>query len=254
MGYAHEAALGMGADMTRMRLFAVVSVVLLLCTGCTRTPPRTVSLLLPRTGLQSVALDVDAGDVTVQPSGDGTIHVDVTLTPAKPLIGNWTSLRKGRLVREAKLTQTSKDGTLALALVLPAGVDTEGVSVMWSVLLPPVMHVHARLNAGHLEIGGVAGGVEAKVGAGDVEIGVPYGAVDVGLDTGNIDAILHSMDYGLVSLSTDVGKASLSVNGAAAGSTQQSGLGQKLSYQGSGSALVKLEVKAGDVSLSLDTR
>jgi hypothetical protein len=240
--------------MARMRSFAIISLALLLLAGCTRTPPRIVSLLSPRTGLQTVMLKVDAGDVSVQPSADGTIHVDVTLTPVKPWFGDWTSLSKGRLVREAALTRTLKDGALIVTLMLPAGVDPQGVSASWAVQVPPVMHVRAELDAGKLDIAGIAGGVEAKVGAGDVEIGVPYGAVDASLGAGDLKVAMRSLDYGAVSLSSSAGKATLSVNGVAAGTTQQSGLGQSLSYSGTGSALVKLTVNTGDVALSLDTR
>jgi len=235
--------------MARLRTALVLLALTL--TGCTRAEPRILQLLLPRTGAQEFAVTVNAGDVTVTASQDGTVHVGVTLTPAKGFLGPWISRSREAVLEQAVLNHTLVDGKLMVSLAYPAGSETQDVKETWSVALPPVMQVHAELGAGNLGIDGVAGGVAASVYAGKLSIDVPYGAIQGKVETGDLQASAHTLDYGPVSLFSGVGTASLLLNGAAAGTAQQKGLGQALDYQGSGTTPIKLIAKTGKVTLSL---
>ncbi|HSC48574.1 MAG TPA: hypothetical protein VLG68_10860 [Gammaproteobacteria bacterium] len=235
--------------MARLRITLVLLALAL--TGCTRAEPRILQLLLPRTGAQVFAVSVNTGDVTLTTSQDGTIHVDVTLTPAKGFLGPWISRSREAVLDQAVLNHTLVNGKLMVSLAYPAGSETQDVKETWSIALPPIMQVHAELGAGSLGIDGVAGGVEASVYAGKLSISVPYGAIQGRVDVGDLDASSHSLDYGPVSLLSGVGTASLLLNGTAAGTVQQKGPGQTLDYQGSGTTPIKLVAKAGKVTLSL---
>ena len=235
--------------MARLRIALILLALAL--SGCTRAEPRILQLLLPRTGAQVFALSVNAGDVTVTTSQDGTVHVGVTLTPAKGILGSWISRSREAVLEQAVLNHTLVDGKLTVSLAYPAGSETQDVKETWNVALPPIMQVHAELGAGNLDIDGVAGGVEASVYAGKLSINVPYGAIQGRVDTGDLEASAHTLDYGPVSLLSGVGTASLLLNGTAAGTVQQKGPGQTLDYQGSGTTSIKLVAKAGKVTLAL---
>ena len=250
----HSVSRSMGRSGARIPVRAFAAALLTLAftfAGCTRGEPRKLELLLPRTGAQTLTLMVDAGDVTVTSSQDGTIHVDVTLTPAKGPIGPWIRKSREEVLDHAVLNHSLVNGKLEVSLAYAPGSEPQGVKAVWSVAVPPIMQVQAELGAGNLDISGVAGGVDASVSAGKLAIDVPYGAIQGRVDVGDLQASTHSLDYGAVALSSGVGTAVLTLNGATAGSVTQKGPGQELAYQGSGSTPIKLDAKAGKVTLTL---
>ncbi|HEV2212149.1 MAG TPA: hypothetical protein VGS99_02265 [Gammaproteobacteria bacterium] len=233
----------------RLGLILLVSV---LAVGCAKAPPREVNLLLPRIGSQTLALGVGAGNVQVAPSEDGTVHVTVKLERPRGLFGYWTTAAKAKALNNAALMPTlDNNGVRSVKLQLQAGADSADIQEAWTVEVPPIMHLQVDMQAGNLQILGVAGGVDADLRAGKLMVNIPYGALHGNVGTGDIEAQCHVLDYGAVSLSSGVGEAQLTINGSAAGTSQRNGAGQRVDYQGSGKNPVNLSSGAGKVELSL---
>lgn len=229
-----------------------VLLVLVLAAGCAKAPPREVNLLLPRIGSQTLALGIGAGNVQVMPSGDGTVHVTVKLERPRGLFGYWTTVGKAKALSDAVLTPSLDNGGVrSVKLRLPEGAASADIQQTWTVEVPPVMHLQVDMQAGELEIAGVAGGVDADLHAGRLAVDIPYGALHGNVGMGDIDARTHVLDYGAVSLTSGAGEAQLTVNGSGAGSSQRSGAGQRVDYQGTGKNAVSLSSGAGKVALSL---
>ncbi len=235
-----------------MRRNAVFFLLLLPLAACSvqQQPARTLEMVLPGSGVSGLALAANVGAVTIAPSRDARVHVNVALRPSKSFLGI-ISFGGQDAIRAAAIRHAVSDGVLKLAMQYPRNTHAGDVEEHWTLAIPPSLHVNSHINVGKLQVSGIAGGVEASLNVGKVVLYLPGGAMKVSANVGKIEAQAHTLNYGDVTLNADVGDAQLKVNGVPAGDLEKAGAGSRVSYRGHGHDTISLVVNTGKVSLAL---
>ena len=236
-----------------MRRVAILAVFLLSVAACVpQSKPRTVTASLPAAGVTALSMNVNIGAVTIRPSDDANVHIEVGLRPAKRSIwALFTGNRPPAAMRSATIGDSVDKGILNLKMRYPEHKGSDDVSEDWVVELPANIQIGSRLNIGKLQVTGMTGGVNAHLNIGKVTLDVPKGPLDVSVNIGKIAAQAHTTMYGKVSLAANVGDTKLKVDGLAVGDRQREGTGSNMHFQGKGSDAIKLAVNTGKVTLSL---
>lgn len=208
---------------------------------------------LPANGVTRLAMNINVGTVTVTPSNDGQVHATLSLKPSSSFFGLLTNSASQAAAQHAVISHVLNNGTLTLGVQYPANADTDNISEVWNVAVPPGTQINGQVNVGVLSITGISGGVQAELNVGKVRLDVPGGPLKITADVGSIDATVRSLDYSNVTLDSNVGKTSLTVDGVAAGNPQRTGAGENLSYTMNGKNAINLQVSTGSVKLVLLT-
>ncbi|HEX2667941.1 MAG TPA: hypothetical protein VHP13_06160 [Gammaproteobacteria bacterium] len=217
--------------------------------------PGVLSADVPATNLQRVVLQAGAGEAVVTVSGDDAIHVQLDLhQDERSFLGlfHWLSASTTRDLAGATLQKSLKDGVLTLSLAYPSGESRSDVKQRWTLMLPARLALEAGMDAGRLEIDGVQGGVQARLGAGDVTIRSPGGPIKAQVSAGRLHVISDSAQPGALSLHSSFGLAVLSLNGKYYGPPEQHGFmssfhffGNSVTQQAGGKDDMDLKVTAG---------
>lgn len=238
--------------MRRTLLLLIVAAVVLSACTVRSAPVRTLTALLPATGVSNVALTASVGVVTFKPSPDDNVHVSVGLmSQHTSFFGLFTSSRGEKAAMAAALSHALASGTLTLGIQYPGSVDTSGISEHWTIEVPASLSIHARVSTGELNVSGISGGVDATLNVGKVAVEVPGGPLKITMDVGKVSATVHSLDYADVTLSANVGKAALTVEGDSAGTHQKSGASDSLAWKGSGKNVINMRVNVGELDVAL---
>jgi hypothetical protein len=214
--------------------------------------PRTLNADLDAAGVDKLALDVGVGEVHVNPSPDGKVHVQVTLRPKEQefmWFFHWRSEGTARGIATASINQERSGERLSLSLNYPRGADQENLKQEWDVLVPVRLTLDANLKVGELTISGVAGGVTARLDVGELSIDAPQGAIDGQVNVGEIRAKSGSVRHGKIDLSSTIGEAVVYINGEQSGFHEHGGLGNRVTLDGTGPDSMRLAVNVGEASL-----
>jgi hypothetical protein len=216
--------------------------------------PRTLNADLEALGVDKLALDVGVGEVRVNPSPDGKIHVQVTLRPKEQefmWFFHWRSEGTARGIAAASINQERSGERLSLSLNYPRGADQQNLKQEWDVQVPVRLALDANLKVGELSINGVEGGVTARLDVGELSIDAPQGAIDGQVNVGEIRAKSGSDRYGKIDLSSTIGEAVVYINGEQSGFHEHGGLGNRVTLDGTGPDTLQLKVNIGEVALHL---
>jgi hypothetical protein len=215
--------------------------------------PRTLSLDLASTGLDTLALQVGVGEVHVTASSDDQVHAQVTLRPKeREFLGflHWSG-GAGRDIAAASIHQERDDKRLMLSLDLDRH-DQDEIKQEWEVQVPARLKLDSVMNVGEMSIAGVTGGVGAKLDVGELEIDVPKGSIDADVNVGEIRAKSGSGHHGHIQLASNIGDATLLLQGAESGVHEHGGLGNRVSLDGDGPDSMDLKLNIGEVTLRID--
>lgn len=216
--------------------------------------PRTLSADLETTGVTKLALDVGVGEVHVNPSPDGKVHVQVTLRPKQQefmWFFHWRSSGTARGIASASINHEKADDRLSLSLNYPREADQDNLKQEWEVQVPARLALDAKLKVGDLTVSGVEGGVTALLDVGELDIDAPQGAIDGQVNVGEIRAQSGSARHGRIDLSSTIGEAVVYINGEQSGFHEHGGLGNHVSLDGNGPDNMHLAVNVGEASLHI---
>jgi len=134
-------------------------------------------------GLGHLSIDVHVGELKVQPSEDGQVHVSVQACPRN----GWFSFRK-RTAEAAELKVERAQEHMSFTL------NKDKYSETWTVRMPPSVALAADVGVGEADINGLASDIDVDMGVGDVQIEgrvADYHRVsgDVGVGEINVDAV-----------------------------------------------------------------
>ena len=214
--------------------------------------PRVLTTEAAIAGINSVALDVGVGEMHVTASSDDKLHVQVTLRRKEREVMwffHWVAGGTRDEIAAATIRQKTSGDRLMLSLDYPHSAGNDDMKQEWDVQVPPRLKVEATMEVGDLRIEGVEGGVGAKLNVGEVSIDVPKGAIDANVDVGEIRAKTATDRHGKIDLTTNIGDTVLIIQGSDSGYHDHSGLGSRISLEGSGPDAMRLKVNIGDVSL-----
>jgi len=240
--------------MTRLAAVLLFSLIPGLALADAGPTARTLSADIPATGLDTLALRVGVGAAHLSASSDDQVHVVVKLKQKEQeflWFFHWVSSGSAQDIAAASITQERQGGRLSLSLNYPSKDDEEDLKQEWQVQLPARLAAKVDMNVGELSIEGNAGGVDAKLNVGELSIDSLRGPLSATVNVGEIRAKSASAQHGEISLSSSVGDAELYVKGEKTGFKSHGGLGNALSFEGSGPDSMKLSVNVGEVSLRL---
>lgn len=216
---------------------------------------RTLEASVPGSNLRQVSLSASVGEVRIEPSADGTVHVSVQLKPKEH--GFWMFHWSGDSadLAQAQLHKTVEDGVLHLSLKLPSadndnGDDNGAFEQKWSIRMPPALSVDTDVKVGEVRIDGLAGGVTAETKVGEIRIRVPKGSVHAHVKVGELDVTTGAAGYRHLEIAASIGDVNLHGLDTSGNTQEHSGLGRHVSMQGDGTDDFDLASEIGEVNLT----
>lgn len=234
--------------------------------------PSRFTANVPATGLKSVDLTAEVGDVEVTAGKADTVKIVVTAIAGTPghFIFNWTTATAGTpLPADLHLVTERKGDTLVVHLagaqtagsaqtanhvlvVSPFGAAHGHLTGHWQVVLPARLAFSLKSGVGHVRVSGLAGGLRAELGVGDLQANLPGGPVSVEAGVGKVEVTVASPDYGSVALTAGVGDVVFTVNGKKIRTGyQRSFVASTQHLSGPGRTDYTLKVGTGHVVLNL---
>ncbi|MGH8128802.1 MAG: hypothetical protein ACRETC_10690 [Gammaproteobacteria bacterium] len=245
---------------------------------------KTFSATAPATGLTSVKLTAGVGTVHVTTANTGTVSIKAKAEPGNHMhfIFDWTTGPSANTLPADLHLVTRREGSqLIISLATGAGSapaaasadtghdrttfnigghsyntgDNSGWKADWTLVLPARLALDLTVGVGKAQVGGVSGGVQARIGVGKLNITLPQGPVQANVGVGKINAFVTSADYGNVKLTAGVGHVEFDVNG------QRNKTGYEKHFtaaeqktSGSGKTDYTLKSGVGDVELELGVK
>jgi hypothetical protein len=183
---------------------------------------RTIEQSFDAAGLEKLAVSVHVGELDVQPSADGQVHVSVEVCSRN----TWFGLRKSK-VDTALMDAEQAGGKLEL------GIRQDKFEEKWTVRMPATLALGAELGVGAMTITGLSDDISLEVGVGDAEING------------------KAADYGHVSGEAGVGDIALDATGGERRS-ERAVVSDSLTWVADGAATIEAEVGVGDVQITLE--
>jgi len=213
--------------MKTLLLSALAAVALAAPTSADDHRIRELTGSYPTAGMHRIELKLPPGEISIEPSPDGRLRVELGVFCAFDESG--CKELAGRL----SLDSETGGSTLTLRVDGMPTMNLRGLNVRGRVLVPRGTTLEVDLPAGELKVRGMEGDLEVDVGAGDVEI------------------TLRERDVRSVRVGVGIGEASLSVAGR---SIEGSGwLGHRVRWgEGPGPSRVAVSLGVGDVEVRLD--
>ena len=176
-----------------------------------------------------LVLDIPAGDVDIEPSGDDKLHVTMTFYCAPD------SEKCRQLAEDAEIIHSRSEKRSTISFRPDSALATRHAEVAYLFEVPPTEHVTINMSAGELDATRLESCLSAFVGAGDVSITQPASSVrSVTLDANVGDATLHHSD-------------------GAADTRRKLLVGAEISWSGgSGHCDNRVKLQAGDISYFLE--
>ena len=210
-------------------------------------------------GLQQVDFTADAGEVVVQASKDGGVHVKLQLEQQRRSLlwlFHWMSDGTARDLAGAAIKLDRAGNQMAVSLSYPSGGAHSDVKEQWIVEVPAGLRLVAGLDAGRMVIEGMQSGVDASVSAGDLTIRSLKGPVHGRVGAGRLHVSSDTAQPGNISLGSTFGLAVLSLDGQYFGPPEKHGMladlhlfGNSITHASGGKDDMDLQVTAGLVDL-----
>ncbi|HET7306462.1 MAG TPA: hypothetical protein VFK24_01420 [Gammaproteobacteria bacterium] len=214
-------------------------------------PTRTLKADMPASGLRVVSLVAGVGEVRIEPSHDGAVHVAVTLKPKEH--GMWVIKWHSGMdeIKKATLNKDIDDGVLRLSLSVPNADDDDDSDFKqeWHVRMPAALTLKSRVNVGEVRIDGIAGGVTARTKVGEMHIHVPKGSVKARVKVGELDVTTGATAYRDLTLDSSIGDVNIDGIDLPESARGQSGMGKHVSLKGHGTDDFDLSCEIGEVNL-----
>lgn len=217
---------------------------------------RTLTTDIPASGINSLAITVDIGELRVTPSTDATVHVRVTLQPKSSgflWFFHWQSTATSEDIQAAQITQKRDGDHLNLSLTTPGKLNDSDVKQTWDVQIPVRLALDIAMKVGQVTVSGIAGGVHTNLNVGEIDLDTPSGPLSATVNVGQISATSASKQPGSIELSSNIGEAALFMSGKhVREGGHHSGLGRRIHLPGSGPDSMKLSVNVGEVDLRIN--
>ncbi|HET7369514.1 MAG TPA: hypothetical protein VFK45_01600 [Gammaproteobacteria bacterium] len=235
--------------------YGLALILMLACGVAAAESARTLTATVPADALQAVELDVNVGEVRIEPSTDNAVHVTVKVKANEHGFWfiHWRDGDSEEVVHGAAIRHTIDGGRLALSLIVPNRDDDDDwdISTTWHVQMPARLALETSVDVGELRIDGLTGGVAADVNVGELNISVPRGSIRATVDVGEIEASTGATGYRTLVMGVDFGDVSVEGLDVPAGDDD---IGSSLSLHGSGEYDYELQADIGDVELTFGRR
>ena len=216
---------------------------------------RTLTVDIPASGIETLAITAGVGELRVTPSADDAVHVSVRLEQKSSeflWFFHWQSSTTAREIQSAQIVQQRQGDNLKLSLGSSAKLDTNQVKQHWELQIPARLALALNMKVGQINVQGVAGGVNVNLNVGEIDMDVPRGALRANVNVGQISATSATIAPGPIDLSSDIGEAAVFRQGQRVrGGGRHSGLGRRIHLPGSGPDSMKLDVNVGEADLRL---
>lgn len=216
---------------------------------------RTLTVDIPASGIETLAITAGVGELRVTPSADDAVHVSVRLEQKSSeflWFFHWQSSTTAREIQSAQIVQQRQGDNLELSLGSSAKLDTNQVKQHWELQIPARLALALNMKVGQINVQGVAGGVNVNLNVGEIDMDVPRGALRANVNVGQISATSATTAPGPIDLSSDIGEAAVFRQGQRVrGGGRHSGLGRRIHLPGSGPDSMKLDVNVGEADLRL---
>ena len=183
---------------------------------------RTIEHDFDPAGLQQLALDVHVGELDVQPSTNGQIHVEVKVCSRS----HWFGLRKSKV--DAALLDAEQDGR-----TLKIRIRQDDYNEDWKVRMPAALALDADLGVGELRIAGLTSDINVDLGVGDATI------------------VGNATDYGNVSGDAGVGDVEIKGEGGRV-TAERAAVSDSATWVAGGPSSIDVDVGVGDLTITLE--
>ncbi|MDE2090745.1 MAG: hypothetical protein KGJ08_02435 [Gammaproteobacteria bacterium] len=219
--------------------------------------PRMLDANIPAAGMNTVAIIAGISEIHITPSSDDVIHVHVILEQNSGDVLwflHWQSPSAAQEIQAAQISQKRQGQRLVLSLSTTGNLDNDNVKQKWIMQVPERMGVDLDMKVGEASVDGIAGGVRADMNVGELDMDVPRGALSAKINVGQISATTGTLQPGKILLSSNIGQASLYMNGKyLSHAGEHSGLGRKVTIDGSGPDSMHFSVNIGEVDLRVES-
>ncbi len=211
-------------------------VVMMLAAGHLAAAERTLRFVQPAGEVETVTVNVGAGDVTVTGCDCTEITAQVTVTGKR-----WH-------LEELELEATRTGKTLKLSLS-PRKYSGKKAGEDWTLKLPRQLNLSIATGVGDLRVSGMTGELELQVGVGDVEVAGLVANLAAETGVGDVEVRGSWAAVGRMRLTTGVGAVTVVTPEA-----RMRGHGlvsESLVAEGPGKAKIAITTGVGDITLRL---
>jgi len=163
---------------------------------------RTLAVDAPATGVKSLRLSTSMGRIEVRPGSSDTIHVETTLSAHAGDRVRPTDVARQLEQAEVRVTPGAN---AAVSVNLPA-LSGAGLSISYSVSLPPGLLVEAESQAGSIQVFNYQGDLHLTSRMGPVNVDSGSGSLDV---QGTSGSVLVRSFNGPISARTEMGRVEM---------------------------------------------
>ena len=201
--------------------------------------------------VEELQIKARVGEIRLEASDDDRIRVELELEPDDDAGSEVDDLIDG-----AEIEVTRRNDRLHLEVIFPGSrhSDDDDVDIMekWRVEAPARLRANLEVSVGELEVNGIEGGVEGRVGVGETTINVPSGSVMLKASVGEVTVRNGTKSVGKVDLDTNVGEVTLNVDGGYIESESSFFVGQRLVWSGEGGDDISVRVNVGEIDVRVD--
>jgi hypothetical protein len=238
--------------MKRIMLAGLLAALPLVAMAAEEPVARTLTADAPAAGISKLELDLGVGEVTIKPSSDDSVHVQVKLRQKDDEVlwfFHWASSGTDKDIAAARINQEKLDDKLKLSLDYPSDKQ-DNIKQEWQVMVPARLALDAQMKVGQLSIDGIAGGVDAQLNVGELDINTPKGPIRAEVNVGQIRAISHTAELGDIDASSNIGDVTIYQHGKFVDrDTERRGLGRNVVLHASGADSMHLTINVGEVIL-----
>lgn len=240
--------------MNKIIFVALLSVLSVGVQAADETASRTLTADVPANGINTLALDMGVGEVSVKPSSDDSVHVQVRLRQKDEeylWFFHWASAGTEKDIAAARIEQQKTGDKLRLSLDYPSDKQ-DNIRQEWQIEVPVRMALDAQMKVGQLNIDGPAGGVDATLNVGELDINTPKGPIRAEVNVGQIRAVSRSTQPGAISASSNIGDVTVYQHGKFVDrDSERHGLGRNVDLPGTGPDGMHLTINVGEVILKV---
>lgn len=197
--------------------------------------------------IEKLQITVGVGEIRLESGSDDAIRVEIELKPSDDAGADVDDL-----IDAAELVASSSNGRLELQVVFPGGGKDSDIQQDWRVYAPQALGAMIEMGVGVLDVSGLEGGVEAKVGVGETRVDVPGGALRLNTSVGEVSVHNGAKNIGDVDLDSNIGEVSLRVDGNDIESERSMFVGSRLSWSGDGEDDIDVRVNVGEIVVRID--
>jgi hypothetical protein len=212
--------------------------------------PREIEKTFPAAKLQSLRVDAHVGDIELTAGADDKVVLKLRIEAKQKSSGLFRRERWGDPNAVELVAEESGD-MLRLDLREKESDGRDDLFESWTISAPARLAVRLRVQVGKIDVVGIAGGSELRVGVGDINARLAGGSIEAQTSVGSMQVETTSASVGDVDVSANVGDISVELADGRVRTPKPPGAGNHFRMDGTGRDRIRLKANVGDARLTI---